>query len=709
MGSLITGGIYGDNTGETYVKCLWFESISSGTSGTLTLPTQGTVVLDQWSAGVDALASQISSGIPTFVSPATAGGVTITATLNSSAAWTVSGTPSAYPIAIIYVYQVKLRYLDYTKTLGSYELIPTAVGVSVDVTSFAGNLTSAENTVQKALDKIDDLPIAHDKQHVITATADHTSTATSGKMLKADANGLPIDASNTDTEVASAVSLKHAAITLDTNADTILSLSTQALGLDTQAANLALMGPTSGAAAVPAFRSLVAADVNFKKSYHGIEAIGVITFADDTHILSIASITYWFNGVKYVTASPVTGDIDTLSTLTTNNTYFFYFDDALGALKAGTTATNFLTQVPVATVFWNGTNGAIGFEAHSHTRDLNWHKWSHDTIGTRYRAGLDLTQPTTVVDNGLSITGGTVQDEDIEHTVTNPQTTCRIIYKASATPAISYTWVNSALPYAGSGTQPQFLNLANYTLTNVGATDFACMWVFATTDQDRPIYIIPTHKSTTAHNTVALARAETAPVLADLNLSPEFKLIYRFIYKGNGDFQESNDYRLTQPLPSGGIPSTTAAAVSFSPAGTVAATSVQTAIEELDTEKLALSGGTMTGSIDMSGTQQITSLAVPDANGEAIRATTKITEVNLESATDLKHAAVTVSAPLVLTGQGIELKNNAGSPAQVTAIDIGALANSDTVIPTSKAVTTAIAAGGGITQAEVIMWAIVFS
>ena len=49
----------------------------------------------------------------------------------------------------------------------------------------------------------------HAKQHAITSTADHTSGATAGKMLKADANGLPIDGSNTDTEVASAVSLKH--------------------------------------------------------------------------------------------------------------------------------------------------------------------------------------------------------------------------------------------------------------------------------------------------------------------------------------------------------------------------------------------------------------------------------------------------------------------------------------------------------------------
>lgn len=53
----------------------------------------------------------------------------------------------------------------------------------------------------------------------------------------------------------------HAAITLNAAADTLLSLSTQQVGLDTQAANLALAGPVSGAAAVPTFRALVSADL----------------------------------------------------------------------------------------------------------------------------------------------------------------------------------------------------------------------------------------------------------------------------------------------------------------------------------------------------------------------------------------------------------------------------------------------------------------
>ncbi len=53
----------------------------------------------------------------------------------------------------------------------------------------------------------------------------------------------------------------HDAVTLAADADTILSLSTQEIGLDTQTANYVLAGPTTGAAADPTFRALVAADV----------------------------------------------------------------------------------------------------------------------------------------------------------------------------------------------------------------------------------------------------------------------------------------------------------------------------------------------------------------------------------------------------------------------------------------------------------------
>jgi hypothetical protein len=100
--------------------------------------------------------------------------------------------------------------------------------------------------------------------------------------------------------------------------------------------------------------------------------------------------------------------------------------------------------------------------------------------------------------------------------------------------------------------------------------------------------------------------------------------------------------------------------------------------------------GAMTADINANG-HQVVALSVPDANGEAIRQTAKITEALLESATDLKHAAVTVSAPIALSGQALSLINNAVSPGTISAFDIGVLsAVSDLVIPTSKAVATAI-------------------
>lgn len=69
---------------------------------------------------------------------------------------------------------------------------------------------------------------SHPQQHAITSTADHTSAATSGKVLKADANGLPVNATNTDAEVADAVTKKHTA-----GADTTLGAMTADIAMGT--------------------------------------------------------------------------------------------------------------------------------------------------------------------------------------------------------------------------------------------------------------------------------------------------------------------------------------------------------------------------------------------------------------------------------------------------------------------------------------------
>ena len=67
--------------------------------------------------------------------------------------------------------------------------------------------------------------------------------------------------------------------------------------------------------------------------------------------------------------------------------------------------------------------------------------------------------------------------------------------------------------------------------------------------------------------------------------------------------------------------------------------------------------------------------------------------VSLSGPAGAAGGLATATPPIYVSGGGdVSLKNNAGSPATVTAIDTGAIATTDTVIPTSAAVSTAIGA-----------------
>lgn len=107
---------------DTYVRTCWFEEIASGTSGTLSLPTGGAVVLNQWEGGVDALTSGVDTNWPTFETPVDSGNAYITTTLDSSGNWNLSGTPSAYPIAIVYIYRVK--FVSFDDSYAMFEVEP---------------------------------------------------------------------------------------------------------------------------------------------------------------------------------------------------------------------------------------------------------------------------------------------------------------------------------------------------------------------------------------------------------------------------------------------------------------------------------------------------------------------------------------------------------------------------------------------------------
>lgn len=109
-----SGGSVGDRVTvleAKRVRTRRFATINSGTTGTVTLPSNATVVLNDFGGTLDAITCEIASGSPSFTTPTTAGGALITTTFNSSGDYVLSGTPSAYPIGIIYcVYQTLINF-----------------------------------------------------------------------------------------------------------------------------------------------------------------------------------------------------------------------------------------------------------------------------------------------------------------------------------------------------------------------------------------------------------------------------------------------------------------------------------------------------------------------------------------------------------------------------------------------------------------------
>ena len=101
-------------------KVTYYEIIS-GASGTLTIPTGGTINAGEFS-GANCVLSEIDgSNKPTFVTPLTGGGSPVTATLNvGTGAWLKSGVTASTNVALIY--SVNITAADY-QNLNNFYII----------------------------------------------------------------------------------------------------------------------------------------------------------------------------------------------------------------------------------------------------------------------------------------------------------------------------------------------------------------------------------------------------------------------------------------------------------------------------------------------------------------------------------------------------------------------------------------------------------
>ena len=88
-------------------KILYFQTISAAT-GTITKPTNSTILLDQFYEGGDAIVETLVNGQPSGQSPLTAGGAVVSvSSFDTSGNFTLSGTPSAFDVALVYILKIK--------------------------------------------------------------------------------------------------------------------------------------------------------------------------------------------------------------------------------------------------------------------------------------------------------------------------------------------------------------------------------------------------------------------------------------------------------------------------------------------------------------------------------------------------------------------------------------------------------------------------
>jgi len=462
---------------------------------------------------------------------------------------------------------------DYVSSMEADAGVTVASGITVDVVGFAGLLDSNDNTVQKALDSLDDLTISSDNGVVGTVTAGNIkintpqSIATGAspefvtvKLTNLTDDYIPYHVNDatglangpTKTNVDSAVSLKHAAITLDTNADTLLSLSTQALGLDTQTANYALMGPVSGAAAVPTFRSPQSNEVIVPGG------IGTPAYDDMQDFLRMTrSAGRFTGGVVSAHAGPngtvdiseMEGMIFTTNALGGDYIYFkqaaatgglaltdlsvswVYFDWNGGTPRYLATVTrstiNEYNQFTVGRVWRSGNNVEVLTTGHSlYNKDRRAHNRLIKKYGTMDReSGAVLTAHGTAL--RLTCTPGVWWVANT--TYTKPVAaaeTFHVLYKTGG----SATWVESAETTLFSdvfdgGTSTVYTCYQNgNSLGSLGANKYGVYWVYMCPEGE--LYVL---LGTATYANVGAAQAATVPSTLPPYLVDWSRLIGRVI------------------------------------------------------------------------------------------------------------------------------------------------------------------------------------
>ena len=270
-----------------------------------------------------------------------------------------------------------------------------------------------------------------------------------------------------------------------------------------------------------------------------VDRTATLSFVDATRVFTITgNHDIYINGVK---TSKTTTSI-TIDDATGINWVYY---NASGVLSQATSIPSFALPL-IATVYYNTVTdkGLLGEERHGIKMDGATHHLLHNTVGTRYESGL----AGTFADSTFSIALGTIDDEDLEHTITPAKTTCNVLYKDGAA---DFKWLagQTKYYYEDIGSDLNYNN--GNVLTPLGANQYMAVWIFATNDTTTPIVSLIGQRTDA---NIADARANNKYESLTLGTLPfqEMKLLYRVILRNDATpYEEAQDLRNISNLPAG--------------------------------------------------------------------------------------------------------------------------------------------------------------
>lgn len=325
--------------------------------------------------------------------------------------------------------------------------------------------------------------------------------------------------------------------------------------------------------------------------------------------------SFWVNGIQFT-------KITESSTPHSNITGQYYFTyDYLGQINISSSPwdlTDF-TKIPICVVYYNQnlTDGFANFELHRAQRNIYAHKQSHFAIGTFVKNpashfSLSDYTLTTGTNAGVrfSISSGSIMDEDIEWAISalNSGGPYTMLYRSGVT---DWAWTTTnSVPYLyNAGTNKIQINSnsgGNFSLTDVTNNNYVNYYLFATSaiDVNKRLFLIPgqtIYSSLTLANEESFLNLNFASGIPLEEFAPLWKITYRYqtgssstgrariesitklqgtkvsvSMSGSGSAHNSLSGRSDADSHPG-------AAISNTPSGTIIATTIQSAINELDT------------------------------------------------------------------------------------------------------------------------------